>query len=339
MFCPKCGAQNPEGASFCASCGARLPVAEAASRPRQAAPARRGNPLLWAVLSLMIVALALLLVLVLRGGRSAETPPAAVASPDPTLEAAAPTPTPAPQAVIVTPSPAPTPTPTPIPTPAPTPAPTPTPTPVPTPAVGVIKLDAETQYQANVFLSNFSEQSFGNYDLADVPYGQMIQYIHIFCKINRHDLITYQSGEETISKADVNALMNRFFSTTYAPAEDEEFYLGYGSHFYYAGGYYRFIAADGESYNKFTVVDELSRNNDGTITASFQVYEVGLEEYWNVPGVDRAYYYMSSDQVADMVWAERVRPVQGGVALLRPYDNNGVASYQLLRYEIWDIIF
>lgn len=25
MFCPKCGAQNPDGARFCGSCGAQLP--------------------------------------------------------------------------------------------------------------------------------------------------------------------------------------------------------------------------------------------------------------------------------------------------------------------------
>jgi hypothetical protein len=167
----------------------------------------------------------------------------------------------------------------------------------------------------------------------------MIAFLHIFCKINRQDLISYQGGEETISKADVNSLLVRFFALSYTPGENEYFYPAYSSSFYYWNGYYRWPAADGESYNYFTVVDELRRNADGTVTADFQIYEVGLEEYWNVPGVDRAYYYMNSAAVADMVWAQRVTPVRGGTALLRPYDNYGVASYQLLRYETWSIEF
>ncbi|WP_308616738.1 zinc-ribbon domain-containing protein, partial [uncultured Enorma sp.] len=30
MFCPKCGAENPDGAKFCVKCGAGLPVVQKA---------------------------------------------------------------------------------------------------------------------------------------------------------------------------------------------------------------------------------------------------------------------------------------------------------------------
>ncbi len=39
MFCPKCGAQNADGASFCSKCGAGMTVA--APPPAPAAPAPR----------------------------------------------------------------------------------------------------------------------------------------------------------------------------------------------------------------------------------------------------------------------------------------------------------
>jgi len=40
MFCPKCGAQNADGAAFCSSCGNRLDAAPASSMP----PASAGMP-------------------------------------------------------------------------------------------------------------------------------------------------------------------------------------------------------------------------------------------------------------------------------------------------------
>ena len=40
MFCPKCGEKNPDGAKFCAKCGA--PFAPAPAVPAAAVPARRG---------------------------------------------------------------------------------------------------------------------------------------------------------------------------------------------------------------------------------------------------------------------------------------------------------
>lgn len=40
VFCPKCGAQNADGAAFCSSCGNRLDAAPASSMP----PASAGMP-------------------------------------------------------------------------------------------------------------------------------------------------------------------------------------------------------------------------------------------------------------------------------------------------------
>lgn len=347
MFCSKCGTRNPEGSSFCTECGARLekpvqqPVQQPVPRPApapKATPAPRKSPgaLLWVVLGLTVLAVAAVVILLVVTSRRSAVPtpdPEIIVSTDtPTAEPAPESPAPSPEVIIVTPSPLPSPTPLPA-------TPTPAPTTAPPSAPGPVVMDKNTQYQVNVFLSNFSEQGFKDFDLQQMEYDRMIAFIRIYCKVNQQDLVQPHGGEELVARADVDALLNRFFGLKYNPAEGEEFWPLYSDYFYYYQDDYHFKAADGESYNKFTVVYGLTFNADGTYTADFQVYEVGLEEYWNVPGVDSAYYYMTTEEVSDMVWAERVTPIQSGTAILRPYDYNGRATYQLLKYEVWDIEF
>lgn len=39
MFCPKCGTQNPDGATFCSNCGARLTAEAVPASPSAPSPA------------------------------------------------------------------------------------------------------------------------------------------------------------------------------------------------------------------------------------------------------------------------------------------------------------
>ena len=203
-----------------------------------------------------------------------------------------------------------------------------------------VNLTAEIQYRVNVFLSNFSEQHMAPFHVANASDDQLLQFVHLYLKINHANLITYEAGEETISLADMNDNLQRFFARSVSPVEGQTYMLDAWNSFRYSGGRFRFTAADGESYNYFTVVDEMTRNADGTYTVRFQVYELGLEEYWNTPGIDGSFYRLDSDGVAAMVWGERVIPVQGGTAVLRDYTKpNGVVTYQILDYDIWAITF
>ncbi len=208
-----------------------------------------------------------------------------------------------------------------------------------TPPAGAVTLDADTQYRINIFLSNFSEQSFLNMQLSTAPDDQLMKFVYIYCKINHPAAVAAEGAFETVTLGTMNEYLNRFFGFTRNPVNGASYLLDQWNSFTFHDGKFWFPAASGESYNKFTVVYEMMSNGDGTYTCSFQVFEVGLEEYWNTPGVDNAYYHLSNDQVSNYVWNNRVKPVQGGTAIVRDYTYNGRATYQLLSYSVWDITF
>ena len=209
-----------------------------------------------------------------------------------------------------------------------------------TPAPGTkVTLEGELLYRINIFLSNFSEQGVQSFNVATVSDDYLLHFLEIYCKINHRNQISYIGGEECLSLADANNYMNRFFARSVSPYEGETYLLDAWHNFRYSSGYFRFPAADGESYNYFTIVYDMTNNGDGTYTVQFQNYELNLEEYWNTPGVDYSFYWLNNDQVAQLVWSGRAMPVEGGTAVVRDYVYNGSTTYQILSYEVWGIGF
>lgn len=317
--------------------GEETPAPETASR----------TALLRILLAVTALALAgIVLLLMFRNPFAREPVPQAPVAPAATAESPgpedlAPSPPPATEIIVITPPHAETPV-TPAPEPA-TPSPVPiTPAPAPTTApasAGAVKLEGDLLYRINIFLSNFSEQGAVSFNAATAADDYLIRLVEIYCKINHRSCIIYLNGEECLSLEDANLYLNRFFGRTISPYNGAEYLLDAWNSFRYQDGYFRFPAADGESYNKFTVVYEMDANTDGTYTVQFQIYELGLEEYWNTPGVDNSFYRLNTDQAAALVWDYRIRPVQGGTAVVRDYTFNGRATYQILSYEVWDIEF
>ena len=202
-----------------------------------------------------------------------------------------------------------------------------------------VKLEGELLYRINIFLSNFSEQGMQSFNSSTVSDDYLLRFINLYCKINHHNQISYIGGEECVSLQDANTYLNRFFTRSVSPYEGMTYYWDSWHTFRYSGGYFRYPAADGESYNYFTIVYEMTANSDGTYTVKFQNYELDLDEYWDHLGVDYSFYWLNNDQVAQLVWANRVTPVEGGTAVVRDYVFNGSTTYQILSYEVWGISF
>ena len=206
----------------------------------------------------------------------------------------------------------------------------------PSPKPGPVTLDKNTLYRINIFLSNFSEQQVMPFTAATCADDYLLRVVELYCKINHNSLISYSGGDECLSLADANTYMNRFFGRTVNPPEGASYLLDAWNEFKYSGGYFRFPAADGGSFNRFTVVREMTANTDGTYTVEFQVFELDITEYWD-KGMDSGLYWLSNDDVAALVSSKRVKPVQGGTAIVKDFKFNSVDTYQIIKYDVWDL--
>lgn len=208
----------------------------------------------------------------------------------------------------------------------------------PTPKPGSVTLDKNTLYRINIFLSNFSEQQVKPFTSATCADDYLLRVVELYCKINHPGLISHSGSDECLSLTDANTYMQRFFGRTVSPYEGASYLLDAWNSFTYSGGYFRFPAADGGSFNRFTVVYEMNANTDGTYTVSFQVFELDITEYFD-HGMDNSLYWLNNDEVANLVWSGRVKPVQGGTAVVKDYKFGSVDTYQIISYDVWDITF
>ena len=174
---------------------------------------------------------------------------------------------------------------------------------------GDTDLDASRQEYANTFLSNFAEQYFFDYDRNDGSVERILDFVHIYLKINSRDSVSYnKNGEltfETFTLDKAQSVAAKYFGLQLT---DDQLNSLSGPPSSYgdqpAGPFYSdskiwYEAGDGESYNSLAIVDNAVYNSDGTITLNFTVYSLDLDTYWAIgnQGMTR-YYKMTAEEAA-----------------------------------------
>lgn len=240
----------------------------------------------------------------------------------------------------------------PVPTPAPTVAPTVEPQLQPAAGDQPLIFRPQELYEANIFLSNFSEQGFcegtnGNaFDADYVSVAQLFKFAHTWAKINRQSAIEYVDGYETMTRENFIDIAYRYFdlSTFPEPAEGADYSaeLGMGrfdwDHCWYANGRFYYPAADGEAHSRFSVVTEAVRHADNRVTLYFKVYELDLDIYWAHQGsIPSEYYWLSDTEAMQRAAAGEITQMSMGEALCTPsyHEDSGRASYVLDTYKIY----
>ena len=189
-------------------------------------------------------------------------------------------------------------------------------------------LSETQQYAANLSLSNFSEQwfceigTFDHYDSADTSIAQLFSFAHLWAKINRPTELDYPEDLQPIEGEDYSAA------------------LGIGTfdwnHCWYENGRFYYPAGDGESYNRFTVVDEAYRINDGTCRFRFTIYELDLDIYFDELGIPSKYYHLTPAEAAQLAANGTITAVHTGTAVCSPiyWQSSGREMYLLEYYEL-----
>lgn len=196
-----------------------------------------------------------------------------------------------------------------------------------------VHMTSDQQYEANIFLSNFSEQGFGDYDSCAWSLDQLVKFAYNFLHINHHNTLGYDDNCYTFSLNEANQVLERYLGLSLSEGKAQEFYIDYGDgeRAYYQNGEFYFPAADGDAYNYFSVVSSMEEAPNGIVIMYFDIYELDIEEYRASGSVDSNWYHVTADEAAsssNLTW------ISSGEAFAQPFNYNGRQTYQLLTYKL-----
>lgn len=201
-----------------------------------------------------------------------------------------------------------------------------------------VTIDANTQYEANIFLSNFAEQyDFYDFDIYKYNGEQVIDFAHRFAKINDYGAISYESLYEVITLDYVQLVADRFFGLTLTapdyidlPAPSYTFDESTTKGPYYKDGKFYFPAADGATFTEFAVVYQILSFADGHLEMAFRRYD--RLDFDTVGGlaVTDAHYHLT---LAEAEANPNLLNIGNGYAYVYPKYYNGHNTYQLIEYH------
>lgn len=197
-------------------------------------------------------------------------------------------------------------------------------------------LSQDERYGYNLFLSNFSEQSFRNYSDggSQSTAARLVEFAYLYNCLNSpsyvgdsHDDTGYYC---TLEASRVDSALQYFFGKSVThPTSDQPL----GDYYAYSNGTYLFPAALGDFYGYLSIIDSLYLNEDNTYTAGFSVYSFSPDVYYSGDSLTPYYAFSASQasQCADLSYrysGEAVLDVQTG--------GDGSVSYRLRRYLLND---
>ena len=85
-------------------------------------------------------------------------------------------------------------------------------------------------------------------------------------------------------------------------------------------------------YRVLTVVNKMESFEDDTYCLYFDIYSLNRDVYGNNNGaVDNSYYYSTESSAAT---DPNLTKLSSGQAIVRPYEHDGIRTFQLIRYTV-----
>ena len=199
----------------------------------------------------------------------------------------------------------------------------------------------DQKYAVNIFLSNFSELSFNDFNADNAGREQLIYFGCLHNSRNHTDGAISISDEEAskyvelddfvhafykVSEDTVDATLDRYFGlgvnhgTAVVPTE-----YSWQWQFEYNDGYYYFDSGEeGDASKYFSIADTMYDNGDGTYTVNFTTYLSGYSE-----ALSDCYNLTPSQANSN----PQIQNKGAGTAVVKPYVYNGTNTYQLISWH------
>ena len=202
-----------------------------------------------------------------------------------------------------------------------------------------VSVSADDQYAVNLFMSNFSEQGFGDY------YGwnadMLAHFAMEWMKANKVNELDCSHEVYAMTHSDINRLVQKYFNTN---LEESDFYsLGeyndyFGSLKQFDGEtYYCEPVSDGEMYrnNGFSVVSDMQKlktDHGDTYRLEFAVYRLDTDIY-DEKGIGKEQYSLNAEMAASKADANTLYKAYEGMAIV---DRSGDGSFSMRYYRTYD---
>ncbi len=185
-------------------------------------------------------------------------------------------------------------------------------------------MSAAERKRINIFLSNFSEVGFDDYDRHTNPnLHQVVWFAYMHNAINT-DKVFSKDGKMGIQAAVVDVTAERYLGIA-VPHKTHENPDNPMDNWEYADGNFLHAEASGAGIGIFTVAKRMTDNGNGTFTVEFQVYE--LENLHD--GIPDTYYEM------DISTAEQnYNHAYSGTAVVIEKSYQGTDTYELVSYTV-----
>ena len=142
----------------------------------------------------------------------------------------------------------------------------------------ILSMSESDRRDANVFFSNFSEAFFGEYSKDDTDAYSLINFAYIHNLINSYSEIKIRNDRYGISYETVNKTLDKYLGVSVPPKTATANNNGFELTWTYEDGFFWEPAADGESYDYFSVVNDMHDMGNGMLEATYDVYYAGYDE-------------------------------------------------------------
>lgn len=190
---------------------------------------------------------------------------------------------------------------------------------------GSIRIDSETQYKLNLFLSNFAEAQIKEYPCCDY---HKLKFVQDHCQINGVGELDYADNNVHFSKATADSILNTYVGTVIVESGEYKEYsdcAGSGAVITFSENSYSGVSDGAKTAVYVAVAERLHPEADGTYTVKYRVYS--LDPDFTSYDYSAIYAYTLDEAIYDWNLSEVYR----AEAVVRDYvRSGGQKSYQLI---------